>query len=174
MSHGIFSLIHDRLAAKDAPNTVNNFIFLAREGFYNGTKFHRIIRNFMIQGGDPTGTGAGSPGYRFGDELPREKGYDRGIIAMANAGPNTQGSQFFVMHANNPQLPKNYTIFGKVTGGLDTLDKIANTPVTAGRSGEASSPTKDVLITNITVQEGGASASGGAAASPSPSPSPAR
>jgi len=139
------------LYPKDAPTTVNNFVFLANQGFYNGVKFHRIIKGFMVQTGDPTGTGRGGPGYRFPDEKVN-RSYDRGTLAMANAGPNTNGSQFFIMHQNYP-LPPNYTIFGKVTQGLDVLDKLANTPVTASASGEQSVPTQDVQIQEITIQE---------------------
>ena len=142
------------LFAKDAPNTVNNFVFLAREGFYDGVPFHRIISGFMVQTGDPTGTGRGGPGYRFGDELPRTLEYERGTLAMANAGPNTQGSQFFICHADlKGRLPKNYTIFGKITGGLDVLDKIASTPVRPGPGGEPSQPTQDVRILSVTIAE---------------------
>ncbi|MGH2928042.1 MAG: peptidylprolyl isomerase, partial [Solirubrobacteraceae bacterium] len=94
----------------DAPATVNNFVFLARDGFYDGVIFHRVIDGFMIQGGDPEGTGRGGPGYQFDDE-PVKGRYERGTLAMANAGPDTNGSQFFVMHGDNP-LPPNYTIFG--------------------------------------------------------------
>src|SRR3990172_2435587 len=97
------------LFAKEAPKTVNNFVFLSREGFYSNVKFHRIIKGFMAQTGDPLGTGAGGPGYRFEDE-PVTRNYDRGIVAMANAGKNTNGSQFFIMHSDTP-LQKNYTIF---------------------------------------------------------------
>lgn len=139
------------LYPKDAPITVNNFVFLSNQGFYNGVKFHRIIKGFMVQTGDPTGTGRGGPGYQFKDE-PVTRPYDRGTLAMANAGPNTNGSQFFIMHQNYP-LPPNYTIFGKVTQGLDVLDKIANTPVTTGPGGERSVPTEDVRIQEITIQE---------------------
>jgi cyclophilin family peptidyl-prolyl cis-trans isomerase len=141
------------LFPKDAPKTVNNFVFLAKEGFYNNVKFHRIIKGFMAQTGDPTGTGAGGPGYRFEDEKVT-RDYKRGTLAMANAGPNTNGSQFFIMHADYP-LPKNYTIFGQVTDqkSLETLDKIANVPVTASRSGEQSAPTQDVLITSVDIVE---------------------
>ena len=103
------------LFAKDAPATVNNFVFLAREGFYTNVKFHRIIAGFMVQTGDPTGTGTGGPGYRFKDE-PVTRKYSRGTLAMANAGPNTNGSQFFIMHADYALQP-NYTIFGQVTVG---------------------------------------------------------
>jgi cyclophilin family peptidyl-prolyl cis-trans isomerase len=139
------------LFAKDAPVTVNNFVFLANQHFYENVKFHRIIKGFMAQTGDPTGTGAGGPGYRFNDE-PVTRKYTRGTLAMANAGPNTNGSQFFIMHQDYP-LPPNYTIFGQVTDGLDVLDKIASTPVTAGRGGEVSVPTQDVRIQAITIQE---------------------
>jgi cyclophilin family peptidyl-prolyl cis-trans isomerase len=117
------------LFADEAPNTVNNFVFLARDGFYDGVIFHRVIPGFMIQGGDPTGTGRGGPGYKFADE-PVKRRYDRGILAMANAGPNTNGSQFFVMHANYG-LPPNYTVFGQLTGGHDALDSIAAAPTEA-------------------------------------------
>ncbi len=138
---------------KEAPKTVNNFVFLARQGFYNDVKFHRIIKGFMVQTGDPTGTGGGGPGYRFADE-PVTRDYKRGIVAMANAGPNTNGSQFFIMHADYP-LQKNYTIFGQVTdkAGLDTLDKIASVPVRASPSGEQSVPTQDVRIKSVDVTE---------------------
>jgi cyclophilin family peptidyl-prolyl cis-trans isomerase len=139
------------LFAKDAPNTVNNFVFLANQHFYENVKFHRIIKGFMVQTGDPTGTGAGGPGYRFNDE-PVTRKYTRGTLAMANAGPNTNGSQFFIMHADYP-LPPNYTIFGQVTSGLDVLDKIASVPVVASWSGEPSVPTKDEIIQSVTIQE---------------------
>jgi peptidyl-prolyl cis-trans isomerase B (cyclophilin B) len=108
-----------------APVTVNNFVFLAREGFYDGVRFHRVISNFVIQGGDPTGTGSGGPGYRFQDEF---KGnplkHERGSLSMANAGPNTNGSQFFVAHSPQPHLDGKHTVFGKVTEGLDVVDAI--------------------------------------------------
>ena len=110
--------------AEDAPLAVNNFVFLAGEGFYDGVVFHRVIPGFMIQGGDPTGTGRGGPGYKFRDELDGPGGYSRGTMAMANAGPNTNGSQFFIMHADYA-LPHNYTIFGKVTSGMEVIDAIA-------------------------------------------------
>jgi len=138
------------LYAKDAPNTVNNFVFLAGQGFYNGVIFHRIIKNFMVQTGDPTGTGRGNAGYRFDDELSGPQGYTRGTLAMANAGPNTQGSQFFICHGPNAErLPKNYTIFGKVTPGMDVLDAIASVPVKAGPGGEMSSPIEPPVIETI-------------------------
>lgn len=142
--------IKAQLFAQDAPKTVNNFVFLAREGYYDGTKFHRVIRNFMIQGGDPTGTGRGGPGYRFEDEtIPSHLSYERGTLAMANAGPDTNGSQFFIVHQDYP-LPKNYTIFGRVTEGLDVLDAIASVR-TAGP--ERSTPTEDVKIQRVEIEE---------------------
>jgi cyclophilin family peptidyl-prolyl cis-trans isomerase len=134
------------LFASEAPNTVNNFVFLARDGFYDGVIFHRVIEGFMIQGGDPTGTGTGGPGYRFRDE-PVSRKYDRGILAMANAGPNTNGSQFFVMHANYG-LPPNYTIFGRLTGGEDVLDKIATAP-----KGAQDRPVNPVTINSVQISE---------------------
>ncbi len=141
------------LFASEAPVTVNNFVFLAREGYYDNVKFHRIMSGFMVQTGDPTGTGAGSPGYRFNDE-PVKRKYDRGIVAMANAGPNTNGSQFFIMHKNYG-LPPNYTIFGQVSDAksLETLDKIAATPVTSSGRGENSVPTENVVIEKVTISE---------------------
>ncbi len=139
------------LSAKENPITVNNFVFLARQDFYNGTKFHRIIKDFMIQGGDPLGNGTGGPGYKFNDE-PITRDYERGTIAMANSGPNTNGSQFFIMTKSLP-LQKNYVIFGKVMEGLDTLDKIASTPVRTNPMGELSVPLEDILINNIYISE---------------------
>lgn len=139
------------LFPKEAPQTVNNFVFLANQHFYDNVPVHRIVRGFMMQTGDPTGTGRGGPGYRFNDEPVHQK-YLRGTLAMANAGPNTNGSQFFIMHQDYP-LDPNYTIFGKLTGGLEVLDKIMNTPVTAGPGGERSKPTQDVRIEGITIQE---------------------
>ena len=131
----------------DAPATVNNFVFLAREGFYDNVIFHRTIPGFMIQGGDPTGTGAGGPGYRFADE-PVRRPYDRGILAMANAGPDTNGSQFFIMHADYG-LPPNYTIFGQTVAGLDTIDAIAEAPTRP--EGEGSSPINPVVIETVAI-----------------------
>ncbi|OGE24723.1 peptidylprolyl isomerase [Candidatus Daviesbacteria bacterium RIFCSPHIGHO2_01_FULL_38_8] len=107
----------------DAPKAASNFIFLTKKSFYDGLTFHRVVPGFVIQGGDPLGNGTGGPGYRFEDE-PVTKKYDKGIVAMANAGPNTNGSQFFIMLEDNPQLPPNYTIFGKVISGQDVVDKI--------------------------------------------------
>jgi cyclophilin family peptidyl-prolyl cis-trans isomerase len=111
------------LYPKTAPMAVSNFVYLANEGYYDGLIFHRREEGFVIQGGDPLGTGRGGPGYRFNDELNDSYKYDRGIVAMANAGPNTNGSQFFIMLADYP-LPKNYTIFGKVIDGRDVVDQI--------------------------------------------------
>ena len=139
------------LYASEAPKTVNNFVFLAREKFYDNVPFHRIIKDFMVQTGDPTGTGTGGPGYRFEDE-PVTRPYERGTLAMANAGPNTNGSQFFIV-LKDSGLPPDYTIFGKLTGGLEALDALGNTPVTQSPTGEASVPTEDVYITGITIQE---------------------
>ena len=145
-----------QLFASEVPVTVNNFVFLARDGYYNGVKFHRVIKDFMIQSGDPTGTGAGSPGYRFNDE-PIKREYEPGTLAMANAGPNTNGSQFFITHADlKGRLQKNYTIFGKVmdAASMDVVNKIATVPVKASPSGEPSSPTVDVHIDSVTIEEG--------------------
>lgn len=132
------------------PNTISNFIKLAQNNFYNGTIFHRVIKGFMIQGGDPKGDGTGGPGYTFADE-PFEGEYTKGTVAMANAGPNTNGSQFFIMHQDNP-LPKNYVIFGKVITGIETVDKIAEAPTVPG--GEGSRPVNPVSITNIELING--------------------
>lgn len=140
------------LFAKEVPITVNNFVFLARDGFYNGTIFHRIIKGFMIQGGDPLGNGTGGPGYKFNDEKIT-RGYTRGTIAMANSGPNTNGSQFFIMHKDISTLPKNYVIFGKVIEGLDVVDKIAEVSVTSNDSGETSKPTENVVVNKVTIEE---------------------
>lgn len=131
------------------PKTVENFISLARKNFYDNTIFHRVIKGFMIQGGDPLGNGTGGPGYIFDDE-PFAGEYSRGTVAMANAGPNTNGSQFFIMHADYP-LPKNYVIFGKVVSGMETIDKIAENPVGMSASGEESSPITPVKIIKVEV-----------------------
>lgn len=137
----------------DAPNTVNNFVCLAEDGYFDGTPFHRIVKGFVIQGGDPTGTGSGGPGYQFTDE-PIERDYERGTLAMANAGPNTNGSQFFIVLDDlRGKLPKNYTIFGRVTEGLDVVDAIANTPTSVGRSGEKSTPDEPIVLEKVTVTE---------------------
>ena len=113
------------LYPQHAPKTVNNFVFLAREGFYDGVTFHRVISNFMIQGGDPTGTGRGGPGYKFEDETQGNPlRHERGVISMANAGPNTNGSQFFITHEPQPHLDGKHTVFGKVVAGQDVVDAI--------------------------------------------------
>jgi peptidyl-prolyl cis-trans isomerase B (cyclophilin B) len=113
------------LFPKDAPATVNNFVFLAREGFYDGTVFHRVINNFMVQGGDPTGTGRGGPGYRFEDELKNNpQRHQVGSLSMANAGPNTNGSQFFITHVVTDWLDGKHTVFGRVTKGQDVVDAV--------------------------------------------------
>jgi peptidyl-prolyl cis-trans isomerase B (cyclophilin B) len=113
------------LHAKEAPKTVNNFVFLARQGFYDGVTFHRVISNFMIQGGDPTGTGRGGPGYRFEDEFKgNPHTHETGTLSMANTGPGTNGSQFFITHAPQPHLNGRHTVFGQVTSGMDVVNAI--------------------------------------------------
>lgn len=141
--------IEVRLFADQAPRTVNNFVFLAREGFYDDVIFHRVIEGFMIQGGDPTGTGTGGPGYKFADELDasRSHGYKKGTLAMANAGPNTNGSQFFIMHTDYG-LPPQYSVFGTTIDGLDVVDDIATTKTARGDR-----PVDDVVINSVTVTE---------------------
>lgn len=155
MSHALIETnkgtIELELFPSDAPKTVENFTTLAQKGFYNGVIFHRVIKDFMIQGGDPTGTGRGGPGYTFADELNPQtasyaRGYVRGTLAMANAGPNTNGSQFFIMH-NDVELPHNYTIFGRVTKGLETVDAIATTETDVDDR-----PLQDIVIQKITVK----------------------
>ncbi|TXK85467.1 peptidylprolyl isomerase [Paenibacillus sp. N3.4] len=154
-SKGTFTI---DLFANEAPKTVNNFVFLSKEGFYNNVTFHRIIKSFMVQTGDPLGTGRGGPGYKFADELKTSHKYEPGIVAMANSGPNTNGSQFFICSGDDAaSLNKNpnYTIFGKVTKeGMATIAKIADTPVANDpNSGEASKPKETVTITSITIKE---------------------
>ena len=139
------------LNSDQTPKTVNNFVTLAKKGFYNKTIFHRIIKGFMIQGGDPKGDGTGGPGYKFDDE-PFTGEYTRGTIAMANAGPNTNGSQFFIMHQDYP-LPKSYVIFGKVIAGIEVVDKIASSPMEANSTGEVSKPIKPVKIESVEILE---------------------
>jgi peptidyl-prolyl cis-trans isomerase B (cyclophilin B) len=117
--------IEIELFPEHAPKTVNNFVFLARDGFYDGVVFHRVIADFMIQGGDPTGSGRGGPGYRFEDEFEGNPlRHERGVISMANAGPGTNGSQFFITHGPQPHLDGRHTVFGKVSKGLDVVDAI--------------------------------------------------
>lgn len=136
---------------KESPKTSENFVTLANKGFYDGIIFHRVIKGFMIQGGDPTGTGRGGPGYQFADEIDPNStlyktGYKKGIVAMANAGPNTNGSQFFIMTEDYP-LPPQYTIFGKVVSGQDVVDKIANVA-----TGANDKPVQAVTMTKVTVK----------------------
>jgi len=131
---------------KDTPVTTNNFVFLAKEKFYDGVIFHRVIPQFMIQGGDPTGTGMGDPGYKFADEKFSGE-YKRGAIAMANSGPNTNGSQFFIMHVDYP-LPPNYVIFGMTKSGLDVVDKIATT-----KTDPSDRPVEPVTIKTVEISE---------------------
>ncbi len=136
------------LYPKLAPQTVNSFVFLAREKFYDGVIFHRVIPGFMIQGGDPTGTGGSGPGYKLPAEFNDRK-HDRGILSMARTSdPNSAGSQFFVMHARSPHLDNQYSVFGKVTEGLETIDKIVNAP-----TGANDRPTNPVKIKTITIDE---------------------
>jgi cyclophilin family peptidyl-prolyl cis-trans isomerase len=132
----------------DAPKTVENFLNLARDGFYDGVIFHRVIPDFMIQGGDPTGTGRGGPGYTFEDEFNQHK-VARGALAMANAGPNTNGSQFFIVTADaTPWLDGKHTVFGQVTNGMDVVDKISEVQTDANDK-----PRSDVTIERVELQE---------------------
>jgi cyclophilin family peptidyl-prolyl cis-trans isomerase len=141
-NHGAIEL---ELFADDAPVTVENFTKLAREGFYDGVIFHRVIKDFMIQGGDPTGTGSGDPGYKFADEINSHK-IVRGALAMANAGPNTNGSQFFIVTAEAcPWLDGKHTVFGEVTSGMDVVDAIEEVP-----TGPGDRPRDEVRIESVT------------------------
>ena len=142
------------LFAAEAPQTVNNFVCLARSGYYDSTSFHRIVEGFVIQGGDPTGTGTGGPGYQFPDEpIPPERNYTKGTLAMANAGANTNGSQFFICTADlSGRLPKNYNIFGQGINGMDVVDALDKTP-TQMRNGEKSSPVHPVTLERVTIEE---------------------
>ena len=132
-----------------APETVNSFVFLAESGYFDGSVSHRILPGFMMQAGDPTATGVGGPGYSIPDEFPPESGYDRGVVAMANAGPGTTGSQFFIMFADGP-LPPNYTIFGKVVSGLETLDLIEQLQL--GRSATSADPTPSTPLESLYIE----------------------
>jgi peptidyl-prolyl cis-trans isomerase B (cyclophilin B) len=137
------------LFGDDAPKTVENFVKLSRDGFYDGVIFHRVIPDFMIQGGDPTGTGSGGPGYQFEDEFNAHR-VERGALAMANAGPNTNGSQFFIVIADAcPWLDGKHTVFGKVTSGMEVVDAISQLPTDA-----RDRPHDDVRIENVSVVEG--------------------
>ena len=146
--------IRFELLEADAPNTTDNFIKLAERGYYDGIIFHRVIKGFMIQGGDPTGTGRGGEsawGGRFNDEIDSssavyQRGYKAGTVAMANAGPNTNGSQFFIMHVDYP-LPPSYTIFGRVTDGLDVVDTIAQS-----ETDRSDRPASEVKIDKVTIE----------------------
>jgi len=135
------------LDAAAAPLTVNNFVYLAAHHYYDGVIFHRIIKGFMCQGGDPEGSGRGGPGYKFGDELPKPGKYQIGSVAMANAGPNTNGSQFFIVSGpSGVGLPPLYSLFGQVVKGLDVVDKMQNV---ATRPGDR--PVEDVVIKSVTI-----------------------
>ena len=137
------------LFEKDTPNTVANFVKLAEKNFYNGVIFHRVIDGFMIQGGDPTGTGRGGPGYQFADEfVPSLKHTSEGILSMANAGPNTNGSQFFITLAPTPHLDGRHTVFGKVTEGMDVVRKIGKTKTKPGDR-----PVEDVVMNKVTIEK---------------------
>ncbi|RMH71758.1 MAG: peptidylprolyl isomerase [Actinomyces sp.] len=132
-----------------APRTVNNFVVLARYHYYDGIVFHRVINGFVLQGGDPTGTGRGGPGYRFADELPPPGRYEIGSLAMANAGPDTNGSQFFIISGQSGvQLPPQYSLFGKVVSGLDVVDAIQQVPTDRNDR-----PLTDVVIESVTITE---------------------
>jgi len=146
--------IQVQLFANEDPKTVNNFVFLANQGYYNGCKFFRIVKGFVIQTGDPTNTGTGGPGYQFADE-PVTRNYLTGTLAMANSGPNTNGSQFFICLGDLTTLPKSYTIFGIVTSGMDVVQSIGNTPVVANPNmgGELSSPTQDIYINSVQISD---------------------
>jgi cyclophilin family peptidyl-prolyl cis-trans isomerase len=137
------------LDASAAPATVNNFVFLSRYHYYDGVVFHRIIKGFMCQGGDPTGTGRGGPGYRFADELPAPGRYEVGSVAMANAGPNTNGSQFFIVSGpSGVRLPPQYSLFGKVVKGLDVVASMESVD-----TDKSDRPRKDVVINSVTISE---------------------
>jgi peptidylprolyl isomerase len=144
-SKGTMSFALDALAA---PRTVNNFVFLARYHYFEGILFHRVIPGFVIQGGDPEGTGAGGPGYRFEDELPKPGRYEIGSLVMANAGPNTNGSQFFVISGpDGVRLPPQYSLFGLLASGRDVLASIDGIGTPSGR------PTERVVIESVTISE---------------------
>jgi peptidylprolyl isomerase len=144
-SKGSMTIALDPVAA---PRTVNSFVFLARSGYYDGVVFHRIIPGFVVQGGDPTGTGRGGPGYKFADELPAPGRYEVGSLAMANSGPNTNGSQFFIISGSDGvRLPPSYSLFGKVVSGLETVAALDS----VGSSG--GSPKERVQIDSVTITE---------------------
>ena len=136
-----------QLDAVNTPNTVNNFVFLANDNFYDGVIFHRVIAGFMAQGGDPTGTGMGDAGYKFADEIGKDNKNNSGTIAMANAGPNTNGSQFFINVADNNYLDGRHTVFGKVIEGMDVVDKIVNV-----KTDSQDKPLEDIVIKDVTIE----------------------
>ena len=143
-SKGTLTIALDPVAA---PKTVNNFVFLANYHYFDGVIFHRIINGFVCQGGDPTGTGRGGPGYRFEDELPKPGRYEIGSLAMANAGPNTNGSQFFIISGpDGARLPPQYSLFGKVVKGLDVVENMQNV-----KTGSGDKPVEDVVINSVTI-----------------------
>lgn len=156
-----FGNIEIELYEKDAPKTVKNFVELAKKKYFNKVIFHRISKGFVIQGGDPTGTGSGGEsiyGGNFEDELnpattSYQEGYKRGVVAMANAGPNTNTSQFFIMLIDRDQMPKLYTIFGKVIKGMDVVDKIAAEPITPQMGPSDGKPVKDVVMNKVTIKK---------------------
>jgi cyclophilin family peptidyl-prolyl cis-trans isomerase len=139
-------VIEIELFTSESPVTANNFAFLASQGFYDATVVHRVVPGFVVQMGDPTGTGRGGPGYQFADELSaaRNRGYPRGTVAMANAGPNTNGSQFFICLAD-VGLPPQYAVFGEVTSGMDAVDRIASVPL------RGESPSQTVFVEQVTL-----------------------
>ena len=145
-SMGSMTIALDPVAA---PRTVNNFVFLARAGYYDGVIFHRVIQGFVVQGGDPTGTGRGGPGYQFEDELPEAGRYELGSLAMANAGSNTNGSQFFIISGpSGVGLPPKYSLFGKVVRGLDVVDAMEKV-----KTGTGDRPIDDIVIQSVTITE---------------------
>jgi len=146
-NHGTISV---NLLSEDAPITVNNFVSLSKKGFYDGVIFHRVIKNFMIQGGDPTGTGTGGPGYVFEDEITNTQTFNSsGILAMANAGPNSNGSQFFITTVPVPHLNGNHTIFGIVVKGYDVVEKISQVPTSEFND----KPVEEVVIKKVEIEE---------------------
>ena len=155
-------VVEFELLVSDAPKTTENFRLLAERGYYNGLTFHRIVKGFMIQGGDPQGDGRGGEsawGGKFADEIVKDSplyqnglGYKRGLVAMANAGPNTQGSQFFILHKDFP-LPASYTIFGRVTKGIEVVDALAEVPTTRGMDGGMSKPTTPPVMKKVTIRQ---------------------
>jgi cyclophilin family peptidyl-prolyl cis-trans isomerase len=161
--HGVIETdkgpIQIELLAADAPRAVENFRLLAEHSYYDGLTFHRIVKGFMLQGGDPAGDGTGGEsawGGTFADEIKEDSslyrdGYRRGLVAMANAGPNTNGSQFFILHADYP-LPPRYVIFARVTAGMDVVDALANTPTTMGADGGMSRPLTPPTIKKVTIR----------------------